>query len=528
MGENGGHEGCREGFAGAVGVGGRTASREAGHHLPAGVARRQGKPGPGSGGTVGHHQDRDFPRGFLTVGKGLPLVAVAAEDVDRAGERGDGASRSSMFRIAGAKSRQRAPGAERTRPASGFFSPAATRRSQGRGHPGIERVVRQGRVAAAKADRQLVAVGPAGDQQRPVRRLIRIRTGSWTIASRARNSPTLRLTGSSSDPERVVERPSEGSGKPAPMPPRSVRPAQAPGTSDSAAPPDEARCQHHPAERTGPVRREARCSRLAPEGSTSSSSALTEPARPFHALIEGRPESRSIRGPIDPEHAIEVGRAEDHHLRAHVGSPKSAVLSSFDRFLIILSACHSATGHDSPEEGEPAWRRTSNRLWNRSTTRWTTPPVRSLPHKGLTIEGYSRAAVQTVLAGARAEAGLRPGGPALVVHDHAQLVRQPHASRPHRRPAGPGRPPADDEDGAADDLPAGRGRRGRRAACSRAMQRLDRGRMPAELVGLEAGRRGRALARAGRQGVPHPAHDPLARASWSGSGGRSSSPSITT
>ena len=136
-------------------------------------------------------------------------------------------------------------------------------------------------------------------------------------------------------------------------------------------------------------------------------------------------------------------------------------------------------------------------------------PVRTLEHKGLTIEGYSRAAVQTYWRVPELKLGFDLGRPALVVHGDAQLVRLAHPPRPHRGAAGLRRPAADDEDGAADDLPAGRGRRGRRAAPPRlpaARPRADAG----EAGRAQARRGGRAVARAGRQGVRDPAHDPLA------------------
>ena len=112
-------------------------------------------------------------------------------------------------------------------------------------------------------------------------------------------------------------------------------------------------------------------------------------------------------------------------------------------------------------------------------------PVRSLHHRGLTVEGYSRAAVQTYWRIPELKLGFDLGA-ALVVHDHTQLVREPLASGPYCRPADPGcarrmlkmEPPtvylpAEAIEGVQLLL--------------RAVQRLDRGRMPVELVGLNPG-----------------------------------------
>ena len=61
-----------------------------------------------------------------------------------------------------------------------------------------------------------------------------------------------------------------------------------------------------------------------------------------------------------------------------------------------------------------------------------------------------------LLAVSRAEARLRSGRPAVVVHGHRNVVRHARPPRPHRRAAGVRRAAADDEDEAAGDLPAGR------------------------------------------------------------------------
>ena len=61
-----------------------------------------------------------------------------------------------------------------------------------------------------------------------------------------------------------------------------------------------------------------------------------------------------------------------------------------------------------------------------------------------------------LLAVSGAEAGLRPGRPAVVVHGHRNVVRHARPFGPHRGAAGVRGPPADDENDAAGDLHAGR------------------------------------------------------------------------
>ena len=115
-----------------------------------------------------------------------------------------------------------------------------------------------------------------------------------------------------------------------------------------------------------------------------------------------------------------------------------------------------------------------------------------------------------LLAAAGAEPRLRPGRPAVVVHGHRDVVRHARPSRPHRGAAGVRRPAADDEDGAAG-----------RSTCRRRpiepvreimqqFMRLDRGRMPCELRPRGAGRRDRAVARAGRHRQRDQAHGAVA------------------
>ena len=130
--------------------------------------------------------------------------------------------------------------------------------------------------------------------------------------------------------------------------------------------------------------------------------------------------------------------------------------------------------------------------------------------QGLTIEGYSRAAVQTYWRIPELKIGFDLGAQPWSFMGTADLVRLAHAPGPHRGPAGLRGPAADDEDGAAGDLSA---RGGHRARCSRSCKlftRLDRGRLPCELLPIAAGRRDRAVARARGDGLGHEAHGAVA------------------
>ena len=113
-------------------------------------------------------------------------------------------------------------------------------------------------------------------------------------------------------------------------------------------------------------------------------------------------------------------------------------------------------------------------------------PVRSLQHKGLTVEGYSRAAVQTYWRVPELKLGFDLGAQPWSFMSTPNWFVSPFAPRPHRRPAGlvsrrrmmKMEPPtiylpAEAVEGVELLL--------------RAFQRLDRGRMPVELVGLKPG-----------------------------------------
>ena len=136
-------------------------------------------------------------------------------------------------------------------------------------------------------------------------------------------------------------------------------------------------------------------------------------------------------------------------------------------------------------------------------------PVRTLQHKGLTIEGYSRAAVQTYWRVPEMKLGFDLGGQPwsfmstpnwFVSHVHLDHIAALPVLVARRRMMKMEPPtiylPAEAVEGVEMLL--------------RAVQRLDRGRMPANLIGLGARRRDRAFARAGRQGVCHQAHAPFA------------------
>src|SRR5947208_14070950 len=111
-------------------------------------------------------------------------------------------------------------------------------------------------------------------------------------------------------------------------------------------------------------------------------------------------------------------------------------------------------------------------------------PVRTLVHKGLTLEGYSRAAVQTYWRIPELKLGFDLGVQPwsfmatpnwFVSHTHLDHIAALPVYVPRRRMMQMEPPtiylPSDAVEGVA--------------ALLRAFQRLDRGRMPARLVGLE-------------------------------------------
>ena len=137
-------------------------------------------------------------------------------------------------------------------------------------------------------------------------------------------------------------------------------------------------------------------------------------------------------------------------------------------------------------------------------------PVKTLTHKDLTIEGYSRAAVQTYWRIPELKIGFDLGAqPWAFMGTPTWFVSHTHMDH-IVGPAGLRGPAADDEDGAAGDLPA---RGARSIPCSgscKLFSRLDRGRLPCELAAGAAGRRNRTFARAGRDRFGHHAHGAFA------------------
>ena len=112
-------------------------------------------------------------------------------------------------------------------------------------------------------------------------------------------------------------------------------------------------------------------------------------------------------------------------------------------------------------------------------------PVRTLQHKGLTIEGYSRAAVQTYWRVPELKLGFDLGGqPWSFMSTPNWFVSHVHLDHVAALP-GLGRAAADDEDGTSDNLPAGGGRRGCRAVAQSG---------PAPRPGADAGQIDRAQA----------------------------------
>jgi len=114
-------------------------------------------------------------------------------------------------------------------------------------------------------------------------------------------------------------------------------------------------------------------------------------------------------------------------------------------------------------------------------------PLRSLVHKGLTIEGYSRAAVQSYWRIPELKLGFDLGGQPWSFMATEHMVPHAHASRPHRGAARLRGPAADDEDGAAHDLRAGDVPSSPSRSCSKAVSRLDRGRLPCTLLPARPG-----------------------------------------
>ena len=154
-------------------------------------------------------------------------------------------------------------------------------------------------------------------------------------------------------------------------------------------------------------------------------------------------------------------------------------------------------------------------------------PVRTLEHKGLTLEGYSRAAVQTYWRVPELKLGFDLGAQPwsfmstpnwFLSHTHLDHVAALPVYVARRRMMKMEPPtiylPMEAIEGVEQLL--------------RAFQKLDRGRLPAKLVGVKPGRRSSSPGSWSSVAVRHQAHDPVASVTSSGSVGGSSSPNIST
>ena len=109
-------------------------------------------------------------------------------------------------------------------------------------------------------------------------------------------------------------------------------------------------------------------------------------------------------------------------------------------------------------------------------------PVKTLVHKDLTIEGYSRAAVQTYWRLPELKIGFDLGAQPWSFMGTPTWFVSHGASRSHGGAAGVRGPAADDEDGAAGDLSAREQPSNRSSKILKLVTRLDRGRLPCELL----------------------------------------------
>ena len=154
----------RPGWCRAGGVGGETPGRAAVPPRPSGVVYRTELPsGPSVTTRIETCQATSSRSSSVSHSWRLQLRT----SIDLA-KLESGQSRSSTFRIAGAKKRTPAPAAPSTRAARRLGKEATTRRSHGRAALASNASGCQGRVTAAKADRQLVAKLAARDEQGPI------------------------------------------------------------------------------------------------------------------------------------------------------------------------------------------------------------------------------------------------------------------------------------------------------------------------------------------------------------------------
>ena len=136
-------------------------------------------------------------------------------------------------------------------------------------------------------------------------------------------------------------------------------------------------------------------------------------------------------------------------------------------------------------------------------------PVRTLVHKGLTIEGYSRAAVQTYWRIPELKIGFDFGAqPWSFMNTAVWFVSHTHLDHIAALPVYVARRRMMKMEPPTIYLPEAAMETVERIL--KLFTRLDRGRLPCQLVPHEAGRRNRVIARACRHRVGHAAHDSVA------------------
>ena len=504
-----------------------------------------GPRGPSVTATIG-----TIPGDRFAVVERLPLRPVAAEDVDAIGEASDGIV--AIGHVPHAPGRRTASGRPGPQDGSRPAGSAARRRRAGRRAPALRNPDRiEGRVAAAETDRQLVAELAAGDEQGPVGwrdRATRIGRCSDTVRASSRSiSPAGRID---PRPEGRVERAAQRRGVAGAHPAQVVVPVESPRPARWPVSPSADRiAEADLAPRTGPAGRHADLEHGAARAIDRDRPAVAELPLALDALIDGR--------------SLIVGAAAGRRARPGRDRPDRRPRRG-DRAMVELAQVPSAVSPDPvpPRRGVDYTRdivRTSAVVRDCGLRRDRRRPT-SPKQRGDRVVGCR---TMRIVGGiARPSGGQRPGPDAhaqepddrgLLAGGRPDVLASPRAEA-RVRPRAPSRgrswprPPGSSSTPTSTTSRRCRCYVARRRmmkmepptiylpaeaveaveALLRAFQRLDRGRMPAEAGRPQARRGGRALARAGRQGVRHPAHDPLARVTSSGSAGRSSSPSIST
>ena len=248
----------------------------------------------------------------------------------------------------------------------------------------VERFGAERGVAAPEADWQLVAMSAAAHEQGPVGTMV-----GYPDRGVGDRLPVQEPGDHLADrvvcgPKRAAEGSSECGRVAGPHAAQVVVPAQPNDSPTARCPRANPLLQHDPAGWAGPSGRPGDLDGIARRIGKLEIVAAGEPEVSVHALIDGRPERRGDQRPIDPEHAVQVGWTKNHRAEMHVASrrlesPDVPDTSSIERgaiavhsILIILSIGRPA-GAIYSREGDAGWRRTSNRLWNRWTTRWIMP-----------------------------------------------------------------------------------------------------------------------------------------------------------